>query len=59
MDSTEFYWPDETIDYAYWGSGIYQDAINLQTNSPRLEEWLSSGGTSLCEKASEAIAAQY
>lgn len=59
MDSSEVFWPDETIDYAYWGSGIYQDAIDLQTNSPRLEEWLSSGGTSLCEKASEAIAAQY
>ncbi len=41
-------WPDETIRYAYWGSGIYQDAQKHRSSSDRLDEWLQAGGASLC-----------
>jgi soluble lytic murein transglycosylase-like protein len=45
-------WPAETRRYAYWGEGIYSDAIAGRGTSPRLEEWLAAGGASLCGKAS-------
>lgn len=45
-------WPAETRRYAYWGEGIYADAAAGRDASPRLEEWLAAGGSSLCEKAS-------
>jgi len=48
-------WPNETIRYAYWGTGIYQDASSFNTNSPRLEEWMSAGGASLCRQAEERL----
>jgi soluble lytic murein transglycosylase-like protein len=44
-------WPAETKRYAYWGEGIYADAAAGGVASPRLEEWLAAGGSSLCEKA--------
>ena len=44
-------WPDETRRYVYWGLGIYQDAQAGLDHSPRLEEWLASGGASLCRLA--------
>ena len=44
-------WPDETRRYIYWGMGIYQDARNGLEYSPRLDEWLSSGGAALCRLA--------
>ncbi len=44
----EEYWPDETLRYLYWGLRIYKDAKEGKEHSPRLEEWLNSGGTSLC-----------
>jgi len=44
-------WPDETIRYVYWGSGIYRDAEKNRSTSERLEEWLGAGGTSLCAQA--------
>lgn len=46
-------WPEETHRYIYWGMGIYQDAQNGLDRSPRLEEWLASGGASLCRLASD------
>ncbi len=44
-------WPAQTQRYWYWGTGIYQDAAGGQPQSPRLAEWLQSGGASLCAQA--------
>jgi len=52
---TEYYWEDETIRYTYWGTGIYNDAAQGKMSSPRLAEWLSYGGASLCAQASERL----
>ena len=51
----EILWPQETIRYSYWGIGIYQDASSQKQNSPRLEEWLSVGGASLCRQAENRL----
>ncbi len=48
-------WPAETKRYVYWGTGIYQDAKAGKEHSPRLEEWLSSGGKRLCNQAQARI----
>jgi hypothetical protein len=45
-------WADETIRYVYWGSGIYQEAVQGNGSSQRLVEWLTNGGASLCRQAS-------
>jgi len=44
-------WPKETHRYLYWGLAIYQDAQQHLDHSSRLEEWLASGGASLCKLA--------
>ncbi len=44
-------WPEETSRYVYWGLQIYRDAKSGKEHSPRLEEWLSSGGAYLCQQA--------
>jgi len=44
-------WPEETHRYVYWATGIYQDAQIGLDRSPRLEEWLASGGAALCQLA--------
>jgi len=44
-------WPLETQHYAYWGSGIYDEASNGATESQRLQEWMAAGGISLCRQA--------
>ena len=44
-------WPEETHRYVYWGLRIYEDASNGMDYSSRLDEWLSHGGASLCQKA--------
>jgi hypothetical protein len=46
------YWPEETKRYVYWGSGILADIQAGETQSPRLNEWLSAGGESLCHRSS-------
>jgi soluble lytic murein transglycosylase-like protein len=51
----EWSWPDETVRYAYWGSGIYADASSGLDASPRLDEWLSAGGASLCRTARQRL----
>ena len=51
----EWAWPDETVRYAYWGSGIYADASAGAADSPRLQEWLTAGGASLCRSASAQL----
>jgi hypothetical protein len=48
-------WPQETIRYAYWGTGIYKDASSQKPSSPRLAEWLAAGGASLCRQAEERL----
>ena len=47
----EAYWPAETQRYVYWGEGIYKAAQAGDTHSSRLDEWLASGGASLCRQA--------
>ncbi len=51
ISRSEWTWPAETVRYAYWGSGIYADAINSATESARLNEWLTAGGSGLCAHA--------
>jgi soluble lytic murein transglycosylase-like protein len=53
--NSEYYGKDETVRYVYWGTGIYKDAQMGRSNSPRLNEWLSYGGASLCAQASERL----
>lgn len=43
--------PAETVRYIYWGEGIYSDAVQGLSESPRLNEWLNAGGASLCRQA--------
>ena len=46
-------WSPEMNRYVYWGYQIYQDAIAGLDSSPRLTEWLNSGGAHLCQQARE------
>jgi len=48
-------WPEETVRYVYWGTGIMQDIAQGQKTSPRLQEWLESGGQSLCYQAQTVL----
>jgi soluble lytic murein transglycosylase-like protein len=48
-------WAAETQRYAYWGSGIYADAVNGSGRSGRLQEWLAAGGASLCRRAGQKL----
>lgn len=52
---SESAWANETQRYAYWGSGIYDDASQNASESSRLNEWLTAGGASLCRKARERL----
>ncbi len=54
----EWTWPAETVRYAYWGSGIYTDAVSGATQSSRLNEWLSAGGTGLCNQSRQKLGIQ-
>lgn len=54
----ESFWAEETRRYAYWGEGIYADALNGLTESPRLQEWLAAGGIHLCRQAHERLGLQ-
>ena len=51
----ESQWANETQRYVYWGTGIYNDAVNEQITSERLDEWLSRGGASLCKQAAQRL----
>jgi soluble lytic murein transglycosylase-like protein len=44
-------WPAETRRYAFWGSGIYAEAVSGAQVSLRLQEWLEAGGAGLCRQA--------
>jgi len=55
INRSEASWAAETIRYAYWGSGIYADALQNAGTSSRLNEWLAAGGAGLCQKARERL----
>jgi soluble lytic murein transglycosylase-like protein len=55
ISRTELLWSAETIRYAYWGGGIYQDAVSGAAVSPRLDEWLAAGGAGLCARAGQRL----
>ena len=44
-------WPNETQRYVDWGSKIYQDTQCGYDYSIALDNWLSKGGSSLCNRA--------
>jgi soluble lytic murein transglycosylase-like protein len=48
-------WSAQMNRYVYWGTGIYQDAVNGGEQSDRLDEWLAAGGASLCRQAAKNI----
>jgi hypothetical protein len=48
-------WPAEMQRYVYWGTEIYRDAKKGKSSSERLDEWLSSGGASLCTQAAQVL----
>lgn len=48
-------WAAETQRYAYWASGIYQEASQGMASSERLQEWFSYGGASLCRQAAARL----
>jgi hypothetical protein len=48
-------WPEETRNYQFWASGIYEEAELGFASSPTLENWLDAGGASLCAEASAAL----
>ncbi len=52
---SQFLWPAETVRYAYWGSGIYADAIAGLPESSRLNEWLTAGGSGLCGRSAQRL----
>ena len=55
IGKAEWMWPAETVRYAYWGSGIYGDAIAGLSQSSRLNEWLTAGGSGLCARAGQRL----
>jgi soluble lytic murein transglycosylase-like protein len=48
-------WPDETNRYVYWGTGIYQEAVQGAPRSIFLEQWLANGGSRLCQQANQRM----
>jgi len=44
-------WPAETQRYVSWGVEIYRDAQSGYDGSAALQQWLSKGGSSLCNRA--------
>jgi hypothetical protein len=48
-------WPDETVQYTYWGSKIYQDTIQGADSSQTLNKWLLQNGWRLCLQASQRL----
>ncbi len=51
----EYQWANETVRYAYWGSGIYAEASAGDQESATLNEWLNAGGASLCAQARQRL----
>jgi hypothetical protein len=55
IHKSELNWAAETQRYAYWGSGIYDEAIQGLDVSLRLQEWIARGGASLCRQAADRL----
>ena len=51
-------WPRETQRYYVWGTTIYQEAQQGVSGSASLQAWLDAGGSGLCQRASDALAAR-
>lgn len=50
-------WPAETQRYYRWATGLWQDAVRGDGESATLDDWLSSGGQSLCTRAANRVSA--
>jgi hypothetical protein len=48
-------WPEETQNYQFWASGIYEEAELALGASPTLADWLDAGGYSLCADAANIL----
>jgi hypothetical protein len=48
-------WAQETQDYQFWASGIYEEAEMGLVESPTLLAWLDAGGASLCTQAAQVL----
>jgi hypothetical protein len=53
QDETD--WPTETSSYVYWGTGIYDEASLGGSESIFLKEWLTHGGSRLCQQANQRL----
>ncbi|MFN8377891.1 MAG: lytic transglycosylase domain-containing protein [Anaerolineae bacterium] len=51
-------WPSETQRYYVWGTTIYQEASQGVLSSGALQAWLDAGGSGLCRRADDALAAR-
>jgi hypothetical protein len=49
-------WAAETQRYVHWGYGILDDIAAGYESSPTLNDWLQTGGASLCSRAAAALA---
>ncbi|MDQ7034697.1 MAG: lytic transglycosylase domain-containing protein [Anaerolineae bacterium] len=47
-------WHRETQRYYVWGLGIYYDAVDFDSDSQTLTDWLNAGGQNLCSRAATA-----
>ena len=54
-ERSESLWPAETVRFTRWAMGIYQDARKGKGDSATLNEWLATGGHSLCAQASKRL----
>jgi hypothetical protein len=55
LESSPAEWVEETQNYQFWSSGIYEEAEGGFRESPTLIEWLEAGGTSLCAQAADVL----
>jgi soluble lytic murein transglycosylase-like protein len=49
-------WPEETVRYVRWATGILQEARAGIVPSPTLQAWLEAGGAYLCRQAASVAA---
>ncbi len=47
-------WPNETVSYYQWATGIMGDVRAGRVPSPTLQHWLDAGGSALCRQAAQA-----
>jgi Transglycosylase SLT domain len=56
IDETQ--WPTETMQYSFWGNGIYLEAQQGADQSKILAQWLNQGGARLCTQARRRLGIQ-